>query len=277
METSSGWFAKATSPDVDVDTMHRIHLNPDWPATTVPYGYKGNMCPSCHARPACDTCHTGSVGHGVHPYGVEPGTGHLQPWTGVVCTGTPAPEEHWSSHRSEQVTCDVEGCHTAAAYPAPTWKDPNAGVDPVTYASLGPVTLTGTWNRVTTGAYLYSWVHYASAAGASFATTVTASRVDLVDPRSAAWGGYADVYFDGVKVDTINAYAPSSQTGQTIWSSGWVPQGTHTLRFVVTGGQVPGSIRNWFPVDAIEVFSRPVPFRPTCLSCHAEMERQHTP
>ena len=92
---------------------------------------------------------------------------------------------------------------------------------------------TGSWEPETGDQYVNgtnSWCN----AGASFEVSFTGTKIYLVgtkDPKH----GTADIYIDGTKVTSINTSASPRQTGQLIYESETLSEGTHTLKLAATG------------------------------------------
>jgi len=66
-------------------------------------------------------------------------------------------------------------------------------------------------------------------------------------------GGKADVYVDGVKVDTIDFYASSAKRNVTLWSSSSLGAGAHTLSVRVLGTKSGASGGTTVGLDALEI------------------------
>lgn len=277
VETSAGWFNSADSLSTDVVQLHAVHLNPRWAGTLV---WAGRQCKSCHARAACTACHTGGAEHGEHGYAVQPGTGVLQPWSGVTASGTPAGDEYASTAMEQTVSCDVSGCHPVSRANLPTYKDRRLWeLNPATYASYGPVTITGTgWRMASAVQYIGGTYDYVATAGATVETVFRGESVKVLGPKNTQWGGIVDVYLDEAKVGTYNGYAPSSVFSTTLWSAeGLDDSMDHTLRLVHTGTRQSPASTSYMAVDAFEVFRSNGPYAGPCTDCHEEMVREHTP
>ena len=119
--------------------------------------------------------------------------------------------------------------------PLGSYDDPNAAW-----------TYTGNWSSYSGAGPYLSTLHYSSSLGDYAQITFAGQRFVLTYTADSSRGN-ADVYVDGVKVGTINAYSPST-TWQTTWASPLplLSAGTHTVRFVHASG-------TYIDVDAIQV------------------------
>ncbi len=110
-------------------------------------------------------------------------------------------------------------------------------------------TYTGTWVTYSgTGPY-NDTTHYTLTAGNQASFTFTGSKFTLTYVK-AYNRGLIDVYVDGTKITTINAYKSSTAWQQT-WTSPLLTTGTHTVTFVHAGGGT------YIDIDALEVFGPP--------------------
>jgi hypothetical protein len=102
----------------------------------------------------------------------------------------------------------------------------------------------GTWSVYSGAGPHDNGLHYTSTVGnfAEIAFTGTQFTLKYLQNTNR---GKMDVYVDGVKVHTINAYGPL--TWQKSWTSATYPYGVHTVRFVHAGGGT------YVDVDAITI------------------------
>jgi hypothetical protein len=116
----------------------------------------------------------------------------------------------------------------------------NNSASGITYTAANQWTAAG--NRGA-GDYMDD-VKYASVNGASFQYTFTGTGVDFIGPASGLT--QADVYIDGVKVQTINRTDPTYVAQTVLARVNGLSSGQHTLRVVKTGGP-------YLQLDAIDV------------------------
>ncbi|GAA2008511.1 alpha-galactosidase [Nakamurella flavida] len=91
--------------------------------------------------------------------------------------------------------------------------------------------------------------HRSTVAGAEASWTFTGNSVTWVGPKNLDCG-IADVYLDGVKVATVDLYATTWLKQQTLWTSGALTSGQHTLRVVNTGTKNASAIGTFVTIDA---------------------------
>jgi len=87
-------------------------------------------------------------------------------------------------------------------------------------------------------------------AGAQFAFTGTS--VSWIGPRGP-WLGMADVFVDGGFAARVDLYSPNDVVQATVFSTGGLPDGPHTLRIDVAGEKNPAATSAWVIVDAFDV------------------------
>jgi hypothetical protein len=97
--------------------------------------------------------------------------------------------------------------------------------------------------------YLGSHVR-SSRKGASFSYRFTAKTVTLGVVKSP-YGGYADVYLDGVRKTRISLYASGTRYRQQVRVISLATRGTHTVKVVVTGLHPSGSKGNLVYLDSL--------------------------
>lgn len=264
VSTMAGWFNAAAGQQATAGQLHSIHLNPTWLSS-----WRSARCASCHERAACSACH-GDVGHADHSYDEDTGTYASAPWTGPVSSGTPVGDLSTSGLSVVTETCVAAGCHDLATTPPVVVKDPGLyAANPIANAGWGPFTFSGYW-RDTTASSLYvgERVHDTASVGARVDASFVGTRVRIIGPKRLGYCGIADVYLDGVKVASINAYSVQQLFNQVLWESGELAEGTHALRIVHSGQRLPGTSSNYFAFDCLEVLSSPGSFGPSCAGCH---------
>ncbi|OKI13395.1 beta-galactosidase [Streptomyces sp. CB03911] len=123
--------------------------------------------------------------------------------------------------------------------------------------TAGQVQYTGTWTHAdqsasyTAGEYqrTESW---SNKTNDSLTVPFSGTGVRWIGSK-AANHGLADVYIDGVKVDTVDSYGAGAEVkDQVIFSKDGLAAGNHTLKIVVTGQKNPASLATFVSVDAID-------------------------
>jgi hypothetical protein len=82
------------------------------------------------------------------------------------------------------------------------------------------VKYTGTWTTVTGSPFWGGAARYSTQAGATTALTFTGRSIAWV-ARTGPDRGKAEVYVDGVKVATVDLYAPALQDMRVVWTKSW--------------------------------------------------------
>jgi len=110
-----------------------------------------------------------------------------------------------------------------------------------------------------------SWINFtkAAASGGSYGRSLTSTpaqasatisftgtRLDYIGMKGTT-AGVADVYLDGDKVATINLNASTATYDVLVWSSGTLPEGTHTVRIVRNADS--GTTR-YLTLDAVDIW-----------------------
>ncbi len=118
---------------------------------------------------------------------------------------------------------------------------------------------SGTWRYYAGSGPLSNTLHYTDGIGDSAELRFNGASFVLTYTK-ANNRGLIDVYVDGVKAGTINAYSAST-LWQQIWTSQVYPAGEHTVRLVHAGNS-----GTYIDVDAIQIYgssSLPTPTAPT--------------
>jgi hypothetical protein len=89
-------------------------------------------------------------------------------------------------------------------------------------------------------------VHHTNTLNDYFEFTFTGSGIDLISEKYLDRGDI-DIYLDGVYIETISCYSPVSMVQQTIFSSGELANGLHTIKGVMKSGSA-------MVVDAFKVY-----------------------
>ncbi|PPG87751.1 hypothetical protein C5C00_10165 [Rathayibacter rathayi] len=90
------------------------------------------------------------------------------------------------------------------------------------------VTVTGTWSTLTGGGDSGGAIGYSNSAGASATLRFTGPGVSWVS-RLTASSGINEMLVDGVVVASVDRYSATTRSGVTVWSSGALPAGQHTV------------------------------------------------
>ena len=96
------------------------------------------------------------------------------------------------------------------------------------------VVTAGGWKRVTQTGASGGYVKKSTNTGATATYSFTGSGVAFVSTL-AAGRGIAEVWLDGVKVNTVDLYAATTQPARVVWASGVLANTSHTVRIRVTG------------------------------------------
>ena len=140
-----------------------------------------------------------------------------------------------------------------------------AAVGAGTYENDSPaVTLSGDWALKTSTQD--SAGSFAQLGGTGYAQiSFTTSGIKWIARKSSS-SGQADVYLDGVKVQTVDLYASATQYQQTVYEVSGLPETTHTLRIVRTGTKNTNSIGSSITLDAFIAPDIYPPSTPTGLT-----------
>ncbi|MEW6404538.1 MAG: hypothetical protein AB1649_22300, partial [Chloroflexota bacterium] len=157
----------------------------------------------------------------------------------------------------------TQGAHPPGGTPPPTLHitateplPPAGGTPPPTPSAVGSGTYNNThiaW-QYSTGWSFYSGdgpydqdFHYTGTVG-NYVDLIFTGRGLIFIYTASPNRGLIDVYIDGSKIDTIDAYSATTEW-QSTWISTTLTNGTHTVRFVHAGG---GTDKN-IDVDAITI------------------------
>lgn len=114
------------------------------------------------------------------------------------------------------------------------------------------VELAGDWTTVPARAFSAATAVATIGAGASARIRfhgTGVSWIGLLGPSS----GVADVYLDGVLVDSVDQFRPGTQVNATLFARDDLPPGPHELRIVPTGERNPLSASSVTLIDAVDV------------------------
>jgi beta-galactosidase GanA len=150
---------------------------------------------------------------------------------------------------SDSTSTSVDTTHIALDF--------NAKPGPVsyTYDDTDPtLQYAGTWSHVAnqtyTGGDYQNTESFSNVGGDSVSVPFTGTAVEWIGPR-AGNHGFADVYVDGVKQQTVDGYGSQSQA--VLFSAAGLTNGPHTLKIVVTGTKDASSQGTYVSIDAIDL------------------------
>jgi beta-galactosidase GanA len=121
----------------------------------------------------------------------------------------------------------------------------------------GAVAYSGAWSHVgpeqnyTSGDFQRT-ESFSQAAGDSATVSFTGTGVRWISSKDPSHG-IADVYLDGVKVSTIDGYAPGKVFQQVFYAASGLADTQHTLKIVVTGQRNPQATAPFVVLDAVDV------------------------
>jgi hypothetical protein len=115
------------------------------------------------------------------------------------------------------------------------------------------ITYTGTWKHARLAGASGNHVRYASTSTATARLTFTGSSVALVSTLREA-RGMADIWLDGVKVATVDFYAPTTQNEAIVWASALLSPGSHTLEIRLLGTKGAAATSTRVDIDALLVW-----------------------
>lgn len=119
------------------------------------------------------------------------------------------------------------------------------------------VTWKGTWKTSTSSRFSGSSHRWASAKGASAKFTFEGIHAAWIGKRGPKYGK-ARIYLDGKAVATVDQYGSKTTYKQTLWKSGRLASGKHTLEIRVLGTKRLSAKGRLVGVDAFKVWGRPV-------------------
>ncbi|MCI0158804.1 alpha-galactosidase [Leifsonia shinshuensis] len=118
--------------------------------------------------------------------------------------------------------------------------------------SVSGISYSGSWNTSPGGGspgYYEGTQHSSSAAGASASFTFVGNSVSWIAPKNVDCG-IGNVYIDGVQVASVDLYATSWLTQQTVYTSPALTQDTHTIQVVNSGTKNAAGTGTFVPIDA---------------------------
>jgi hypothetical protein len=129
------------------------------------------------------------------------------------------------------------------------WRTSTGFVPTLLQESVPGLVRSGAWAAGAVAGASGGSVLFASAAGATAGHTFTAVSVGVVSTLAAA-RGQADVYIDGIKRSTVDAYAATAQPRRLVMTAPLLP-GQHTLELKVLGKKTSASTATRIDLDAL--------------------------
>ncbi len=114
---------------------------------------------------------------------------------------------------------------------------------------------TGSWGTVRASQFLGGSHKWTRSGAAATSITFQGTGITWIGSRSRTYGK-TRVYLDGVYKGTVDQYRYKTAYRQAIWSSGWLPCGTHTLELKPLAAHSRPSSGNVVSVDAFRVYGR---------------------
>jgi len=124
-------------------------------------------------------------------------------------------------------------------------------IQPVRYdQTQSRVAYDGAWGTSTNSLMSDGSYTYLGGAGAAN-VTFRGTSIAWVTAKNSSFG-IANVYVDGALSAVVDLYSPTVQYQQTVWDSGVLAEGTHTLRIEWTGTKNASSSGTFIGVDALD-------------------------
>lgn len=202
---------------------YRLDSEADWrPAEIV----EGAGTASVRWRAACGPLSFGA--HSIRVMAMDEG----------MLSASSAAEDGGASGQSS----DVSGAYAfTVGYPE-TWLEQSAP----------GLVWAGTWSTLARTQFYGGTAAYASGAGKSVTVPFDGTSIDWIGAKTSS-GGKADVYLDGLWMGTVDQYSALNRFRQTLFVSGDLAPGAHSLQVRGTGLRNPRSIGYNTWVDAFRV------------------------
>jgi len=121
------------------------------------------------------------------------------------------------------------------------------------------VSYSGTWASNNDAYFSGGSYKFSSVTGSTMDVTFWGKRIDWVAAKGGSYG-IAKVTLDGVETN-VDLYNSGIKYKQSVWSSGTLSDGRHTLRIEVTGTKNAGSAGTGINIDSLDVVGYPTPVR----------------
>ncbi len=115
---------------------------------------------------------------------------------------------------------------------------------------------TGSWTAMNVSGASGGAVKYASASTSKVVHSFTGQGVAVVAAKGSN-RGKAGIYLDGLLVQTVDLYAPSTSLGQVVYSASFAESGAHILEIRVLGTKRSASSGTRVDIDALIVMQPP--------------------
>ncbi|AND16470.1 LamG-like jellyroll fold domain-containing protein [Rathayibacter tritici] len=114
------------------------------------------------------------------------------------------------------------------------------------------IVTTGTWSTLKAAGDSGGSIAYSTTAGASATLAFSGTSVSWIS-RLTASSGINEVEVDGVPVATVDRYSATTRSKQTVWSSGQLAAGAHTLTIRRGSSRNPAASGTTLILDAFVV------------------------
>ena len=116
------------------------------------------------------------------------------------------------------------------------------------------VTYSGSWATLSNSAYTNGTTHYSNTTGSRASLTFTGVGLTIKAlSTQAADRGLAKIYVDGVFKTSVDMYSPSANLAYTLYDTGVLADGQHTLVIEVSGLKNGSSWGTAIDVDCFDV------------------------
>jgi len=144
----------------------------------------------------------------------------------------------------------IDAIEVGGGWLQPTWL-PMAQVD----HTEPKIEWSGPWGTTSNTRFFGGAHKWANSAASSVAVKFEGTGITWVGKKASGYGK-TRVYVDGVYKATVDQYRSSTAYQQPVWSSGWLPCGTHTLELKPAAAHSIASTGNTVSVDAFKVYGR---------------------
>lgn len=110
----------------------------------------------------------------------------------------------------------------------------------------------GTWKSTPTSSASGKSFKYADSAGATVTADFTGRALSIVAKKGPNYG-QAKITLDSAQTFTVDLYSADAQMAATVWSSGLLTQGAHSVKIEWTGAKNAASSGTNISVDAFDV------------------------
>jgi hypothetical protein len=117
---------------------------------------------------------------------------------------------------------------------------------------VGCITYTGEWTRQALSTASGGSIEYATDPGDKAELSFTGSNVGWLSSKGPD-RGKAEIWIDGVRVDTVDLYSSSAQSRELVFTKNWATSDSHMLEIRATGTKNAASSGSRIDVDAFVV------------------------